>query len=638
MKIFSKLILLNLLLIIPNLLLGQTCDNDPCKTGPITSQPFKEICAGKYKATPIRTYIRPRSQGANTARELVGWQWELNRPYMCQNYGSLYVAYEYQQTYDPSQITDMLFGGPTLNFAGSQVANRNPKTDLLADYWALAQDFEGSATFKPYTRSQIVDIGFYMGLDSWMQGLYARFHFPITHTEWSLNGIECSAPSSKTFPLCYVSGVQTVIPGSDFNTVGTVSTFQTLQEALGSTNIPFNKICFCPLTKTGLADIDFIIGYNFFNSNCFHFGLYIQNVLPTAEKLNNERLFNPVVGNNGHYELGIGVSSHAVLWGTENKNLAVFLEGNVTHLFKNFQARSFDLCKNGPFSRYMSAKLYDENKSISQLSTDQFNLSTITNTPVSVSVDIKYDISMKLAFRWNNFGYDLGYNLYGHSREKLKLLTPSSFTGLQELSKLAAPKGTEGVCCSNYPVIITENGDYKIFPDGTPGLVGAQTLPDCPEITEQYTVTVSTNLASQPNATAYSGADNFGIPLPQNCDISLAYNSPPVTDPNGVPENAKTIEEFNQKLAESDLIACNNSFPGEFLNIDDLNLRSAQSPAVMTHKIFVHFNYTWYENSWSPHIGIGGEGEFSGTKAEPDGKSFASLGHFGIWLKTGVSF
>ena len=51
-----------------------------------------------------------RSQGANTARELVGWQWEINKPEMCENYGAAYLAFEYQRSFKDKQIAEALFG------------------------------------------------------------------------------------------------------------------------------------------------------------------------------------------------------------------------------------------------------------------------------------------------------------------------------------------------------------------------------------------------------------------------------------------------------------------------------------------------------------------------------------------------
>ena len=59
--------------------------------------------------------------------------------------------------------------------------------------------------------------------------------------------------------------------------------------------------------------------------------------------------------------LGLGVSGHLILWEQDtNHSLAIYLEGNATHLFKNSQHRSFDFCKNGLLSRYMLLKELDD--------------------------------------------------------------------------------------------------------------------------------------------------------------------------------------------------------------------------------------------------------------------------------------
>ena len=58
-----------------------------------------------------------------------------------------------------------------------------------------------------------------------------------------------------------------------------------------------------------------------------HFGVYAQSVLPTGPRANTGTLFSPQIGNNRHFELGIGFSCHTVLFGTEYHNLALFFEG-----------------------------------------------------------------------------------------------------------------------------------------------------------------------------------------------------------------------------------------------------------------------------------------------------------------------
>ena len=50
------------------------------------------------------------------------------------------------------------------------------------------------------------------------------------------------------------------------------------------------------------------------------------------------------------------------------------------------------------------------------------NATCFTNREVHVSLGVKADFSLKLAYRWCGFGFDLGYNVYGQSREKIELL------------------------------------------------------------------------------------------------------------------------------------------------------------------------------------------------------------------------
>ena len=48
-------------------------------------------------ATAVIPYLAPRSQGINGARELVGWQTQINKWDMCSIYGSFSITPEYTQ-------------------------------------------------------------------------------------------------------------------------------------------------------------------------------------------------------------------------------------------------------------------------------------------------------------------------------------------------------------------------------------------------------------------------------------------------------------------------------------------------------------------------------------------------------------
>ena len=64
------------------------------------------------------------------------------------------------------------------------------------------------------------------------------------------------------------------------------------------------SLIFARQVRNGLADIDVIVGYNWINDDCYHFGTYLQAVLPTGKKRKNLFIFSPVVGNGKHFELG----------------------------------------------------------------------------------------------------------------------------------------------------------------------------------------------------------------------------------------------------------------------------------------------------------------------------------------------
>ena len=117
--------------------------------------------------SPITTFLHLRSQGANTARELVGWQWEINKPFMCTNWGAMYFAYEYQRSFKGSHLANGLFGGRSLTFSGSKDPNRTNR-ELLADNFGLSQNFRGCINFCPRIENHIFELGYFLGLDCWL--------------------------------------------------------------------------------------------------------------------------------------------------------------------------------------------------------------------------------------------------------------------------------------------------------------------------------------------------------------------------------------------------------------------------------------------------------------------------------------
>lgn len=606
---------------------GTVCDSSAsCDT----SSKSHDCCSTNDCFKCLRTSVHYRSQGANTARELVGWQWEINKPEMCENYGSAYLAFEYQRSFKTNRLAEALFGTPVLHFEGSQITDRSPCA-LLADNFGLPTDFNGSIRLSPRIENFIVDLGFYMGLDYWVQGLYVRFHAPFVHARWSTdtNGGNCvniitgttnEDGTPKQFPLCYMG--ETVA-----DTASTIKQALSGRFLFGDMQTPWcaGSFDFCRQVRNGLADIDVIVGYNLLNDDCYHFGLYAQAVLPTGKKRKNLKILDPVVGNGKHFELGGGVSAHTVLWSGEDSNIALFLEGNITHMFRSRQCRLFDLIDNGPYSRYMLLKEFVTNGTTFTYADNLISATCFTNREVDVSLGIKADFSLKLAYRWCGLGLDLGYNVYGQSREKIELRC-NSCPGEIDKRKFGI-KGTEGTCCFNYQIgLVPPANEPTIIPAGDTFPAGSTPVVGCPGLVAPTVVTNLPNNATQSDATAFhAGTMPSGTIAATDCAVCL--NTGAITEPT-----------LTSQLTTQNGFFINNGLQPTLLSVNDLDIHSAEANSVLTHKFFAHVCYTWMDEcGWNPQLGIGGEVEVDGNHNRSACER-SGIDQWGVWVKGCVSF
>ena len=341
--------------------------------------------------------------------------------------------------------------------------------------------------------------------------------------------------------------------------------------------------------RAGVADCDLILGYDFWQSDTYHLGFYGQVVAPTGTKPSARYIFEPIVGNGHHWELGLGISGHLVLWERDtNHSLAIYLEGNATHLFKNSQHRSFDFCKNGLLSRYMLLKELDD----TLVSTGKLiNGIDFATRLVNVSIAIKGDISAKLSYRSPCLIFDLGYNFYGQTRESLSCVSNDS--------RLVGIKGTEGVCGLGYQVQGTQ-------PPLTFGPLVAQ---------------IPLN-STQSDATIRRGA------LTDNAQ------SPATQSPQDIVVTA--FSRQTGSIEGTDVIPAFVSNPPVVLSSSDLHLRSGEMPTMVTHKVFGYFGYNFADcdRFYNPYLGIGGELEVDGLVCSER----SSLNQWGIWVKGGLEF
>jgi len=554
----------------------------------------------------VTPYIAIRSQGFNAARELVGWQSLINRYDMDCIYGAFSVTPEYTRTFNSYRLAQALFCDAipcnacnktcsTFLVQGSRVTDRDHNA-LMAENFYLPTDFSSEITIQPRIDNFLVDFNFYLGLDEWCNGMYFRIHTPICHTRWNMHFCEdIINEGSANYAPGYFSGtLEGTYPNEyGINRSKMLQSFeQYIVDNMAMTGAPgtmFNslnnaRISKCELTKTRLAELTAALGWNVVNRENGTLGINIRAAAPTGNRPEACYLFEPIVGNGHHWEIGGGVNSRWCMWRSQDEcdDFSFYFDANVTHLFKTQQCRTFDLkCK--PLSRYMLAMKLQSNVENLQAGADAAELSipsaqfageympvaNLTTIPVDVSASVQADLVFKFAYTHANFQFDIGYDFWARSCLKITPL---------------------GSCCGNNFSENTWALKGNAFTYGFTATGSSFELLDSP-------VALS---ATDNNATIFGGSNsgntwnqNLGIDNPQ-----LAWTDGPA-------------ELYTKLIGDATPTQVNTSYEPLFIKSSDFDIDGARTRG-MSHKIFTNFGYIWKDSEeWQPFLGLGAEVEWA---------------------------
>lgn len=375
--------------------------------------------------TAVTPIINFRSQGQDLARQKVNTSGNEYRADMDRLYGDFSITAEYTRSFKNNDSTKKLFGCwylqdcNTLKILGSTSPSFDTKS-LSANWFELPTDYEGSVCFEPLIQSITTDFNLYWGMDEWIQGLFLRIHTPLTWTKWDLGAKFTTTTSGTIAPI--PNGVTTTF----LDNAEKYFCKKEVETSTGWTTLPLSCSRFCGClcdddtrTKTRLADIQIDLGWNFLLDEDYHFGLFTRVVAPTGNKIKGEWLFEPVVGNGHHWELGGGLTGSASLWRNkeENKQLSFYLDAEITHLFSTHQRRVFDL-KDKPLSRYIQAV-----KNYGTAQETWAPLANLTSCKMNVDVAVQSDITALLNYTCYNWSCDFGYNFWIRSCENFDCKT-----------------------------------------------------------------------------------------------------------------------------------------------------------------------------------------------------------------------
>jgi len=569
--------------------------------------------------TSVAPYFSVRSQSVNQPRLMVGMVDQVHRIDIEKFYGTFSIIPGYSQSFRDSSIAKCLFGRslqtcgdcPAIKISGSQVSDRG-SCDWLADYFGLSPKFQSTVRFEPKIKTATVDFAFHVGLDEWVSGLWLRVWAPFVHTRWDLNVCESSVTKGD---IGYDAGYFT---GTTDDPFGAVPVDNLLNNALAffrqgktpnlGTGFTFEPLrsckwgdCGCDgaLTQDGLADLRFGLGWNFFQDDDYHIGLGIMAAAPTGNRPDGTVLFEPMVGNGNHWEVGAMWTSHVIFWRSEDEDnhLGGYLDANITHLFKTSQKRCFDLCGK-PMSRYMLAEkmktsvvdlagadMQAADTSVTGQTgvkpTHQFDnkyapVGNLTCSEVDVSIGVQADVVAMLNYTHGGFSFDVGYNLWARSCEKIELNCDCPPRISKELWAL--------------------KGDARTY-----GFQPATANPPAAAIPLSATESKATIFKGTNQGMTDGLKFNLGVDAPKFAQVA----------------EITTGQSIQYKTPSTDIMdQVKTSVQPILIKQGDINLNGARTKG-LSHSLFMHFSYAWVDNEdWTPSLGIGFQGEFANNSGD----------------------
>ncbi len=305
--------------------------------------------------------------------------------------------------------------------------------DLLAQHFSVRTingDFRSQISIRPQQTSIGLGLHHRMGFfqdDVKGRGFWSSISFPIE-----------SVRNKLKFEETILSDGGGVVAITDL-AEGDVA-YANMTEALQQSGWDFGKIvadsgcgdsCVSD-KKTGVADIEFKIGYEWLEQSPCHLESYIGIKIPTGNKPTGEYLFEPVVGNGHHWGIMFGSAIGVAIYDNEAAQSSLRVETNMhsQYLFANTQCRSLDLvCK--PWSRYMEMyRNIDQAIIASEIADADFaeNFKTpginVLTLPVKVRPGYSFNMNTAAVFALRKFQGEVGYNLYARQSECLKLACP----------------------------------------------------------------------------------------------------------------------------------------------------------------------------------------------------------------------
>lgn len=181
----------------------------------------------------------------------------------------------------------------------------------------------------------------------------------------------------------------------------------------------YGKISTEALKRAGFADMQLKLGYNLLRFKAFRANIYGHCSVPTSYKPTAQYMFEPIIGNAGHWGLGGGTCIDVSFVTGKQFNISLCTNLDYLYFFEDSELRSMDLTANGPWSRYLLV-VDTKNEPLASQRVVQPGINFFTRR---VNVSPKHDINLISSLRLgvSSFFAEVGYNLWYKNAETVTL-------------------------------------------------------------------------------------------------------------------------------------------------------------------------------------------------------------------------
>jgi hypothetical protein len=422
----------------------------------VTLMIFGSVSAKVYSN---KTFLTPRSHNMNLAMEYTTWHKQTSVIDDKKFGGNLQATGFYEEsvnktdigkyfgvrTTDCSVINYMLVhakrsttGQPNESWGSGWILHTQGVLPVAVTDGPDNYDSEHLAdkiTWRPHSEAYGVRLDYHQKLDKVLKGLFFKITVPIVHVKTSMGwSSTCGTCGSSATRSCTKQRLQstdafttpTIALGGDNKSLGDYLTGCVVNTFTGAKQDPMRKArLHNGDSKTGVADIDIILGYNFLYEPTKHVNFNVGVTIPLDNGPHADYLFEATVGNLGHWAIGFGFDSSFLVWEDDKMSLDFICAFNYRYLLSGTQMRTLgfrypndtdfgsDAGKNVLYGHWILSGKKGTNVAMP--------FANYLTRFLKIVPGSHFDGIIQFAFNYDNFTLDAGYNIFAKQRENVRL-------------------------------------------------------------------------------------------------------------------------------------------------------------------------------------------------------------------------